>query len=220
MARVVYGNLVKSIHGNFGSSNGYTRFGQTILRRRRGTVSGETPNQRLQRNAARYIGMALTTGTPHLRSAWPLIQSGRPENWRKEKRYRDSSWFANMYAAFRRSLNKDAIRTETRGDFGIGFRRQLTTHKPPVLNHYITWTGRGSPEEVALKLIYTQWSQSGKWEFTNLSNLQFNQGNYTLSLLPNCVTLITQFAGAPELSNFGEAIVFLNNIQLANQPTL
>ena len=219
MAIVRYGNLISEISGNFGGSNAYTRFGKKIIRKRRGPQSGETTQQRYQRNAARYIGMALTTGTPHLRSAWPLIQSGTPRDWRNQPNYKESSWYANMYAAMRRSLNGVAERTQTFGQFGIGFG-DITTHKQPVLNDYISWTGRGNPNEIQLKLIYTQWSQSGNWEFTNLSNLQFNQGTYTLNLLPNCVTLLTIPVGPPEFSVFGDCFVYLNNIQLANKPTL
>ena len=219
MAKVVYGNLVKSISGNFGSSNGYTRSGQTLLRRRRGTVTGETTPQRLQRNAARYIGMALTTGTPQLRSAWPLIQSGTPRSWRAQKKYKISSWYANMFTAIRRSLNKDAERTQTFGQFGASFGN-IVTHKPQGLNDYITWTGRGDPNQVRLKLIYTQWSQSGSWEFTRLSNLQFNEGTLTLSLLPNCVTLFTVPTFLPEFTTFGDCFTYLSHVQLANQPTL
>ena len=219
MAKVIYGNLVKSISGNFGASNGYSRNNVQIIRKRRGTVSGETQAQRLQRNAARYIGMALTTGTPHLRSAWPLIQSGTPRDWRAEKRYKESSWYANMFTAFRRSLNNIAISTKTEGQFGFGFGT-IETHKPVGLADYITWTGRGNPNEVACRLILTQWSQQGEWEFTRLSNIQLNFGTLTIGSLPNCITLLTIPAQQPELSNFGEAIVFLNQIQLANKPTL
>ena len=219
MAKVVYGNLVKSISGNFGASNGYTRNNQQIIRKRRGTVTGETQAQRLQRNAARYIGMALTTGTPHLRSAWPLIQSGTPRNWRAEKRYKESSWFANMFTAFRRSLNDVAISTKTEGQFGVGFGT-VTTHKPTGLADYLTWTNRHNPNEVACRIIVTTWSQQGAWISTALRPIDFNIGSLTLGILPNCTTMLTIRQGQPELSNFGEAIVFLNQIHLENKPTL
>ncbi len=219
MAIVEYGDLVRNISGNFGGSNGYRRLGKTIIRRRRGPVSGETPAQRRQRNAARYISIALTTGPPSLKTAYKLIQSGRPSGRRAEKRYRDSSWYANFYSVIRRSMNTEPQRTETRRGFGIGFGT-ITLHREPVLNDYITWTGRDTDRDAIVILAYTQWLENGAWDVTTVANLDFNRGSYTLGVLPTVIRLWTTNRNSPQYTNFGDCFVFGNKIDLNIKPYL
>lgn len=219
MAKIEYSPLVKSISGNFGSTNGYTRFGINLIRKKRTASSTSTPAQIRQRNAARYIGQAMTTGLPNLKTAYKLIQSGRPSGIRAAKRYRDLSWFSNFYSVIRNSMNNEPIKTGTRGEFGIGFGT-ITLHKEPVLNDYITWTGRDLDRDAVVILAYTQWSESGKWDTTTTANIELNVGSYTLGVLPSIIRMWTTNRNAPQYSTFGECFVYAEKINLNVRPRL
>ena len=219
MAKVIYGNLIESISGNFGSSNAYVRGGVKILRKRRGPQTGQTPAQQRERNAARYIGMALTTGTPELTRIRKLLQTGKFSGDRNLPNRKNSSWYANFYATIRKSLNNTPTFTDVDGYFFASFG-SLTLHKEPVLADYVTWTGRDTERDAVAHIIYTQWNESGKWDVTNQSTLDFNAGSYTFSLLPNIVIMFVGRETLPNIGNIGDCWCYANNIDLNITPSL
>ena len=219
MAIVQYRELVRSISGNFGGNNAYQLRGKNILRARRGPQSGQTPAQRLQRNKARYFNIAITTGLPTLQEQYKIIQKGKPEGKRAQRNYKETAWYGNWFEVFNRGYNKQPASTLTYGTWPHRLGT-VTYHDEPVLNDYITWTGRDPSGQTTLRLIYCQWNEQGKWDSTNTAILNFGTGSYTMSLLPNLVILTTTEGNGFPNENFGDCFMIGANINPAIEPSL